>query len=511
MAWTRKTRWIVSASGALAGLLAIALLFVVLLPQTRSWLERAIAPQEEGPVPPPPVRQGNKAELLINGEASFLERMHLLDEAARSIYIQALIFKADTVGYEIADRLIAKKRKNPQLDIRLIVDALSNVQDINSQLLYFELRSAGIKVQGYEAFYLHWMSEVNLKDWKAGNKRYHEKYWIVDGTKAIVGGMNVADEYARADEEPAMTWRDQDVLLEGEVVGDIQEAFLTNDAAFDSLKKRWPSPMNTDGYWAAWHGIHPKLRSLVAASMGKTQAWKRASHAPWDPAQLEKRRIRSPLHDNVSVQFIRNRPRLGETWIAQAYLKAIGEAAKSITLANAYFIPTAAMKKALVDAARRGVEVTVLTNSKETNDIPIITDVARLSYLELIQAGVKVHEWHGERKGEGTLHAKFGVFDSKVIIMGSYNLDPRSQGLNSEDVVLIENPLMAGELEKQVKSSDLATADPISEAQARLWSDPSLVPLADKVEDEVPLPWYDPRFDPDRFELFLLRQAEKNL
>jgi putative cardiolipin synthase len=508
MAWTRKTKWLVVASGALVGALAIALSLMALLPQARSWVVGwAIAPSENGPVPPPPVRQGNKAELLINGEASFLERMRLLDQAKSSIYIQALIFKADTVGYEIADRLIAKKRKNPQLDIRLIVDALSNVQDVNSQLLYFELRNAGIKVQGYEAFYLHWMSEVNLKDWKAGNKRYHEKYWIIDGVKAIVGGMNVGDEYARTDQEPAMTWRDQDVFLEGQVVGDIQEAFLSNDAAFDSLKKRWPSPMNTDGYWAAWHGIHPKLRSLVAASMGKTQGWKRASHGAWNPAQLEERRIRSPLHDNVSVQFIQNRPRLGETWIAQAYLKEIKGAKQSVTLANAYFIPTAAMKQALVDASRRGVLVTVLTNSKETNDIPIITDVARLSYLELIQAGVQIHEWHGERKGEGTLHAKFAVFDSKVIIMGSYNLDPRSQGLNSEDVVLIENPLMAGELEKQVKTGDLAKADRITEEQARLWSDPSLVPLA----DEVPLPWFDPRFDPDRFELFLLRQAEKNL
>ncbi|MCB9597828.1 MAG: phosphatidylserine/phosphatidylglycerophosphate/cardiolipin synthase family protein [Sandaracinaceae bacterium] len=59
------------------------------------------------------MRTDNHARLLINGEASFLERMRLIDSAERSIYIQALIFKADTAGAAIADRLIERKRERP--------------------------------------------------------------------------------------------------------------------------------------------------------------------------------------------------------------------------------------------------------------------------------------------------------------------------------------------------------------------------------------------------------------
>lgn len=456
---------------------------------------------------PPPFRAGNKARLLINGEASFLERMKLIDEAQRSIYIQALIFKADTTGYEVVDRLIERKRSNPDIDVRVIVDAYSNINDIDAQLMYFELMDGGIDVQGYEAFYLHWINEINLEDWSAGNKRYHEKYWIVDGTKAIVGGMNIGNEYARIGDDPLLIWRDQDFYVEGEVVRDIEIAFLDNFAYFSSVKDRWPDPLNTDTYWESWRAIHPQLRELVTASLEKRRGWVHRNHFPWDQSDLERRRIQSPLHDDVAIQFIRNRPRLGENWIDEEYRDRINAAQHSIVIANAYFVPSDALKQSLIDAARRGVTVTVINNSKATNDIPIITDAGRLSYRELIEAGVQIYEWHAEREGEGTLHSKYAVFDEEVAIIGSYNLDPRSQGLNSEDVVVVDDQRIAEELHAHTLERDLRLADRITPEQALEWSDPSLVPLV----DDVPLPWTHPRFDPDQFELFLMRQVEQNL
>jgi phosphatidylserine/phosphatidylglycerophosphate/cardiolipin synthase-like enzyme len=369
------------------------------------------------------------------------------------------------------------------------------------------MMDAGIDVQGYEAFYLHWMNELDVRDWSAGNKRYHEKYWIIDGTKAIVGGMNIGDEYARVGDDPLLIWRDQDIYLEGEVVGDIEAAFLENNAFFERAKQRWPDALNTDTYWGTWRGVHPQLRKLVTASLDTHQGWRRSKHAPWDAADMARRRVESPLQEDVSVQFIRSRPRLGETWIEQAYLENIAAAQQSVVIANAYFVPSPGMKIALRDAARRGVSVTVINNSKATNDIPIITDAGRLSYLELIEAGVQIYEWHAEREGQGTLHAKYALFDSEVAIIGSYNLDPRSLGLNSEDVVVVRDPRIATELYQRTMETDLLLADRISAEQARTWTDPDLVPLVDNDQ----LPWHDPRFDPDLFELFLIRQVERHL
>ena len=52
-------------------------------------------------------------------------------------------------------------------------------------------------------------SEQTNLERAAGNKRYHEKYFVVDGERAVVGGMNIGDEYARIGDEPARIWRDR--------------------------------------------------------------------------------------------------------------------------------------------------------------------------------------------------------------------------------------------------------------------------------------------------------------
>ncbi len=458
--------------------------------------------------PPPPPRDGNRARLLINGEASFLERMRILESAERSIYVQALIFKADTIGCAIADRLIAKKRENPDMDIKVIVDAYANIQDYDAQMLYFELMDAGVEVYGYEPLFLEWVNEIDLDDWTAGNKRYHEKYFVVDGERAVVGGMNVGDEYARISDDPPLIWRDQDIYLEGPVVADVASAFRDNAQYFKRIHDCRPALLESDGYWDAWRHLHPRLREGVTGALGRDRAFHRPEIAPYDPADLERRQVRTDPHDDVRVRFVRSRPRLGERWIDQEYREHIDSAETSIVIANAYFIPTDAMRDALEAAARRGVEVTIITNSKATNDIPMINDAGRVAYQPLIDAGVRVYEWHAERHHEGTLHAKLAVFDSKVAIVGSYNLDPRSLALNSEDVVVVEDEDIATELHDRVLGTDLAFADRITAEQARDWSNPDLIPVVDELPD---VPFYDPRFDADRFELFLIGQAEKSL
>jgi len=471
------------------------------------WAARAEAAEEEA-APPPPSRPGNRARLLINGEASWLERMRLIDSAERSIFIQALIFKADTAGGAIADRLIERKRESPDLDIRVIVDAYANIQDYDAQMLYFELQDAGIEVRGYEPLYLAWINEINLEDWTAGNKRYHEKYFVVDGERAVVGGMNIGDEYARIGDDPALIWRDQDIYLEGPVVADVGAAFEENFRYFERIQERRPMLLESDGYWQAWRHVHPRLREAVTESVGRDRSWRSTPRAPFDAEALEERQVETAMHANVEISFIRSRPRLGERWIDEAYRRRIAAARASVVIMNAYFIPTDTLKRALMEAAGRGVEVSIITNSKATNDIPLINDAGRVSYADLIEAGAHVYEWHAERHDAGTLHAKFAVFDSEVAIIGSYNLDPRSLALNSEDVVVIEDPTLSAELHAQVMEHDLELAERITPRQAETWSDPNLIPRFDQVPR---VPWWDPRFDANSFELFLIGQAGSQL
>ena len=461
---------------------------------------------ESADISTPPARTGNRGRLLINGEASFAERLRMVETAKESIYIQALIFKADTTGRALTEALIARKRADPQLDIRVIVDTYANVQDVDAQLMYFDLQNAGIDVEGFEAFYLHWINEVNLNDWLAGNKRYHEKYWIIDNTEAVVGGMNIADEYARCTTDPMLLWRDQDVLLEGPVVADVQRAFLDNHRQFKETKSNKGDLFNPDTYWELWREKTPGT-DLIERSKEIQQAITEQVYGEQARMKCTNTPIQTQTHEDLTVRFVRSRPREGERHIHALYLEQIGRASKNIFIENAYFVPTDDLTEALNAAARRGVKVQVVTNSDKTNDIPMITIAGRLRYASLIEAGVEVYEWHAEKFGEGTVHSKFATFDDEIALIGSYNLDPRSIGLNSEDVVLIEDATLTLELANHAREKDLAFAERITPEQAAQWIDPSTLP----VPPNTHLPWHDPRFDPKSFEYFLLRQIESSL
>jgi phosphatidylserine/phosphatidylglycerophosphate/cardiolipin synthase-like enzyme len=174
----------------------------------------------------------------------------------------------------------------------------------------------------------------------------------------------------------------------------------------------------------------------------------------------------------AKCRFFQNRPRFGETYIEQAYLKSIKGAKKEVLIGNAYFIASAAFVETVKDAARRCVKVIILTNCPETNDLPMLTIVGREYYDDIlavneepaVQAcdggGVQIWEWQGRRTNaaeqtEGTIHAKYAVFDRRISIVGSYNLDPRSRSLNSESAIVFENKKLSRQLADMFYKNDL--------------------------------------------------------
>jgi len=105
----------------------------------------------------------------------------------------------------------------------------------------------------------------------------------------------------------------------------------------------------------------------------------------------------------------------------------------------------------------------ILTNSPETNDLPRLTIVGREYYDDILAVndepavqscdggGVQIWEWQGRRadateQTEGTIHAKYAVFDRRVSVVGSYNMDPRSRTLNSESAIVFENENLSWQL-----------------------------------------------------------------
>lgn len=430
-----------------------------------------------------PTRAAPESDVAVvsNGDDSLALRLQSLMRARRSIRIQALIFTGDEAGLEIAEILKAKKKQNPSLDIRVVVDAVSALTGIHraskvlgwqTQWMYYDLKQHGIEVEGYEALYFGWINEMSVKDPTAVNKRFHDKMWVVDAEEsdgfAIVGGLNIANEYFRVLDKVELRWRDQDVALRGKVVEDVAAAFDRNFDYFKGIKAARPDLFNTDKAWNAW-------KKLVDAT------WKLG--IPYDRSKTVVSRVKAaasravPLNwHSAKARFLQNRPRLEESYIHQAYLKMINEANDEILIANAYFIPESELIEALRTAARRGVKVKILTNSLATNDMPQLAYACRYTYKDLmfdtLPHTMRIFEWAGKKFNEGTLHAKYAVFDRKRAIVGSHNLDPRSRVFNSETVIAIENDAVAGELGR-LHDLDLKKSDEVTWQQALQWHDPS--------------------------------------
>jgi len=421
-----------------------------------------------------PVHAASESQeaLLDNGRDAFEARIQILQNAKTSIRMQALIFRNDEAGQAIAK--ILKEKKKQGLDVRVVVDYASNL-DFPTQCMYYDLMLHGITVEGYEAAGLGWLNEMSTKDLGQIDKRFHDKMLVVDAEDpktrvAIIGGRNVANEYFDLGSEVKTCWRDSDRLEKGPQVADIAATFDRNYKDQEDIKKSLGDVTNKA--WTAWRRLKPSDLNypvkVNAVSQAMVDAW--VKEAP----------TRKFVTRRTIFRFVQSRPRdqYKETYIHQAYTHLFRAAQKELLVENAYFIPddknTAKARKnmllndqahidALKDAARRGVKVTIITNSAESNDLPQMAFASRYLYQELlavnqdpetIKNGGKlvIAEWNPKKKDPngvalGTLHAKHAVADGRYGVGGSYNLDPRSFGLNSETAGMTEGETNADEAE----------------------------------------------------------------
>ena len=343
---------------------------------------------------------GNRVTMLFDGVSSFAERNKLIDGAKQSINLQTFIFNSDDTGWDLARRLAKKAQEG--VEVRVIYDGVgSNRADPK---MFEMMEKAGVQVREY--------GDPLRQFWDV-NDRWHEKHLIVDGKTSVEGGMNIANEYAlggsgkmvlsrgKTATEP---WRDTDLKVEGPAVTDAQKAFLLN-----------------------WKELGP---DVTAAQREKLLP------------KLE------PRPGGAQVRAVQARPdEEGNPNVDALYLHAINAAQKSITIENAYFVPPKNLRDALIDAARRGVDVKVMTNSRASNDFGAVSDCGRYFYDEMLAAGVKVYEKQG-----GTLHSKTATFDGQFSIVGSANLNGRSQGQDSEFVMAVQDKATAQQLEARFQS-----------------------------------------------------------
>ena len=438
------------------------------------------------------------AAILPTGPEGLEARLWLLNNAKQSVRVQSFIFKGDEVGSYVADKLIALHLKG--VKVIVAIDELVNYQ-LKNQILYARMAKMGIKIEGFHPGYLHYLDNFADKSFedllKDTNKRYHDKMFIIDGEDlaqgyAIVGGANIANEYFEfSDGDPKNRWKDQDVIVRGPVVSELTKAFDANilnmkqdttesDSPISEIFKTLNKSLNLEQPFAKLLNLSRDLQGNVAAidnSVPKLH-WQK----------------------NIAISFIQSRPRHGEDKIFPAYIEQINKAQKQIDILNSYFLPTKPLQLALIAAAKRGVNIRILTNSPEAGDLPTVQQAGRTLYANLVAATgipdanpIKIYEWGGDREfknGYTLHHAKFAVFDAEVSIVGSFNMDPRSQFLNSETIVMMQNKDLAKTLTSYFENdTGKGFARLVNKEQALRWHESNK--LLDLMAKQFGIDFYD--------------------
>lgn len=321
--------------------------------------------------------EGNDAVLLENGDGVFPLMLKDIREARSSVNLEIYLFKPDKVGRMFADALIEASRRGVQ--VRLMVDAQgSKLDDLRG-----ELESAGVRCRDYRPARTH----------AYYGRRTHRKLLIVDGRIGYTGGFCM-DERWLGNAANEKEWHDIAVRATGPVVAQMQAVF-GEDWTF------------TTGEILTGDPFYPHLPSTGAMLAQATKAHK------GDPSSMPK----------------------------MLYFMAILCARKSIHIQNPYFLPDAQVRKALVQAAQRGVDVKVVVPGKQI-DIPLVRMASRHDFGELLEGGVKLYEYQPTM-----IHSKALVVDGVFSTIGSINFDARSMSKNAEGSVSFYDRDFAGSVE----------------------------------------------------------------
>ena len=424
--------------------------------------------------------------LVREGPEAFAIRATTARLAGRSLDVQTYIWHPDATGALLAHELLAAADRGVR--VRLLVDdmdarsknygfaALHAHPDIEVRMFNpFESRSGSL------AFVFEALGSA-----KRINRRMHNKTWIADNRIAIAGGRNLGDEYFGASDE--VNFVDLDLAMIGPVVRDAS-------ASFD---RYWNSPLAYPMDVLAPDAVSPaalaELRERLAPKVAEARSSRFASELRDNDAVQRLMSGDWPMQWSAKYAFVADDPAkatgegggLAGSQVLAVLAPALKSSRSTVTIISPYFVPGEAGTKTLVDIAQSGSEVRILTNSLAANDVAAVYGGYSKWREPLLEGGVQLWELKPTPgtttmsslfgSSGASLHTKALAVDGQVTFVGSYNLDPRSTSLNSEQGIFVESPAIAAQLEELFRiDSSGASAWAVTLHEGRLqWQDDSV-------------------------------------
>ena len=463
--------------------------------------------------------------LVGNAELAFTSRMTLIKAAEKTLDLQYYAVHADDTTDRLFDALREAAARGVR--IRILLDDFNTAgKDAQVLRLAFE---KNIDMRLFNPLPSNrssamWRIVSSLSDAARLQRRMHNKIFVADNAVAITGGRNLGDTYFG--QSDGVNFVDIDVLAAGRIARDLSRSFdqyWNNPLAYpvqslmtvkDLERLKPPAAAQTSSFGE----YRPTAPTPVPSeALNKTTA----TRVTVNPAGLTT--TIAALPETTDLQL------LNWTWAASTMLvdkpSKIAEDADSAEISNdtvvdgllslmssaktdllvvsPYFVPGAEMMRQFEAIRKRGVRVRVLTNSLASNDA-VAAHAGYARYREgLLAMGIEMYEMRSEQRGtvsrfgagtgsaggtsgasRASLHAKAVVVDSRLLVVGSMNLDLRSKLQNSEVAIVIRNPKLAAEATALIEPSMIQGAYRVELKDGQLvWRAPQGSGLADATSE----------------------------
>lgn len=322
---------------------------------------------------------GNSVTLLVDGAQAYPAMLEAIERAERTVLMESYIFHDDRAGRMFSGALARAAGRG----VRVLL-AVDGVGTMSVPAAFFEgLQQAGVRVLEYRPP-SPWRRQWGLFH------RNHRKLLVADNRVGFTGGLNIGDEWLPR-EQGGLGWHDIHVRLEGPVARELSRLSIAT----------WRTRGGVDLPPHEFLPPVPPAGEAFAVVVGSEEHKRRKA-------------------------------------IRQAYLHAIKRAREYIYLANAYFLPDRAYRRALGNAVARGVDVRVMVPAR--GDILALQLASQSLFSRLLRRGIRLLLWN-----DAVLHAKTAVIDDQWATVGSYNLDHRSLAMNLEvNANLVGRPFATG-------------------------------------------------------------------
>ena len=401
--------------------------------------------------------------MLDKGEDALLARAWLAERALKSIDVQYFIWSTDNIGILATEALLRAADRGVR--VRVIVDDL--LIDAPDKTLLALALHPNISIRIYNPKHsvgtpAHKRLLNVVTDFRGVNQRMHDKTFSVDGKVAITGGRNMADEYFDYNHE--YNFRDRDILVIGEVVKqvawnfeqfwqselsvDVQHRFdglglLKDNVTVDSEEIRLIY-QDLHEYARSPENFKPEVRAAIDnipesfQSLVKEIIWDHASFISDAPGKNEQR---------FSLD--------GGGITTKELAKLIESSKERIVIQSPYLILTENAQVLFRKTIERGVVIRISTNSLASTDNLQAFSGYDNQRRNLLNMGLQIYEYKPHPAIQRSLfqryeyvqdempvfaiHAKSMVIDSETVFIGTYNLDPRSENLNTEVGIVVKN------------------------------------------------------------------------